>query len=289
MLKDSVRFILRGTKSKAKFKIADDLWNIDVDLGQLGQVINNLIINSVHAMPDGGIIEIEAKNIADGSKVEHELAKNKYVKISVKDHGSGIPDNIRDKIFDPYFTTKTKGTGLGLAGAHSIINNHSGYIKFESQAGVGTLFEIYLPASRKKVPQKIKDFDQTIGGEGKILIMDDEKQVLTITKSILIHIGFRVETAENGKEAIRKYKAAFNSNNPYQAVILDLTIPGGFGGVRTIEKILEFDPMVKGVAMSGYSNDAVIAEYKDYGFTGVITKPYTVQQFNMVMRRVLKK
>jgi len=220
LLKDSVRFILRGTKSQARFRLAADLWNIDVDLGQLGQVVNNLILNSVHAMPDGGTIEIKAENIPDGSKVTHELENNKYIKISIKDYGSGIPDNIREKIFDPYFTTKTEGSGLGLAGAHSIINNHSGYLKFESQTGAGTVFEIYLPASRKKAPLIVKDFDQTLGGEGKILIMDDDMQVLTITENILGHIGFHIETAENGKEAIRKYKAAFNSNNPYLALLM---------------------------------------------------------------------
>lgn len=290
LIKNSASFALRGSNVNFIFSVPDNLWSAKIDKGQISQVINNMIINATQAMQEGGTIKIEGKNInlegADGLS----LQKGSYIHISIKDKGSGIPRENLQKIFDPYFTTKREGTGLGLATSYSIINKHGGLITVESDLGVGTTFHIYLPASPKEVPEKVKSLEEKpISGKGKILLMDDKEVIIKVAGNMLSRIGFGVEFARDGAEAINLYKKALESGEPYDAVIMDLTIPGGMGGKEAIKKLLAIDPQIKAIVSSGYSTDPIMAEFKKYGFSDVVVKPYRTEELSKVLHKVMKK
>ncbi|MCJ7600645.1 MAG: response regulator [Desulfobulbaceae bacterium] len=290
LLEDSTGFALSGSNILCEFSIPQDLWPADIDEGQINQVINNLVINAVHAIPEGGKIEVRAENVtlgADRTKQNLPLQGDKYVKISIKDHGVGIPEGSIHKIFDPYYTTKKKGSGLGLAISYSIIKKHLGYITAESELGLGTTFHIFLPASEKQVPAELKAAEAHLGGNQRVLIMDDEEMVRDVAGTMLEHIGYVVEFARNGAEAIASYKQAKESHAPFATVILDLTIPGGMGGKETIKKLIEFDPEAKVIVSSGYSTDPVMSKYAEYGFKGVVPKPYIIEQLRETLYKVI--
>jgi CheY-like chemotaxis protein len=245
-------------------------------------------------MPDGGVIKIKIENINIKAN-PLSLKEGEYVQITIEDQGTGIPKEHLQKIFDPYFTTKEKGGGLGLAIAYSIIRKHDGHITAESIMEVGTTFHVYLPASREKamekpVLSKVKEKDMkkmpTIG-HGKILLMDDEDMIRVSTSEHLKRLGYEAETAEDGSEAIKLYKRAMKSGKPFDAVVMDLTIPGGMGGEETIKKLLEIDPNVKGIVASGYFNESIMANFREYGFSGVIAKPYEIHELNGVLQEVI--
>jgi CheY-like chemotaxis protein len=261
----------------------------------MSQVISNLILNARQAMPEGGVIKVSADNIrvGKGDTSVRSLKEGEYIKISVEDCGVGIEKKYLDKIFDPYFTTKQKGSGLGLATAYSIIKSHGGHITAESQPGVGTTFYIYLPASKKEVP-KYKDREEiitSIRGEKykgtKVLVMDDEVNIRDISREMLTYLGCEVVLAVDGDEAIELYRKARESGDPFDAILMDLTIPGGMGGKEAIKKLLEIDPEVKAIVSSGYSNDPVMAEYKKYGFSGIIAKPYNVMDLSEKLQKLI--
>jgi PAS domain S-box-containing protein len=286
LIKDSAGFALRGSNVRCEFSLPDDLWPVEIDEGQISQVINNLIINADHAMPEGGTIKVNAENMTIGSEESLPLQHGKYVKMSLKDHGVGIPPAHLPKIFDPYFTTKQKGSGLGLATSYSIIKKHDGYINVESEMGVGTTFDIYLPASRQEKMEKRAEAEGFFFGRGKILAMDDEENIRSFIRRTLQLIGYEVELASDGAEAIELYKKATASSQAFDAVILDLTVPGGMGGKETIKKILKLNPDVKAIVSSGYANDPIMAEYEKYGFKGVIAKPYKIRELSEVLHRL---
>jgi len=221
---------------------------------------------------------------------EHALPikEGKYVKIEIEDEGIGIPKEHLSKIFDPYFTTKQKGSGLGLATSHSIIKRHDGYIAVESELGVGTTFYIYLPASSKQIFSTKEFEERPVLGKGRILVIDDEEAVRNVAGSMLKHIGYEVEFAKDGVEALELYQKAEASGQPYDAVIVDLTIPGGMGGEQVIKKLLEIDPNVKAIVSSGYSTDAIMSNFKQYGFSGVVTKPYRIAELGETLSKVIK-
>jgi len=290
LIKDSVTLALRGSKVKSEYKFEDDLYGVEVDGGQLAQVINNITINSKQAMPEGGIIKVDVRNILDGSKKESALSRKSFICISIEDQGIGIPDAYISKIFDPYFTTKQDGHGLGLATSYSIIKKHDGIVTVESNIGKGTKFNIYLPALSRGVTsvaeEKVED-EKVLNGGGKILIMDDEQGIREIVSAMLSRIGYSVFSVKDGDEAVREYKKAFDDNNPYDVVILDLTIPGGKGGHETLEDLFLIDPKVKAVVSSGYSNDPVMFEYDKYGFSGCVAKPFKTSELNEVLSKIL--
>lgn len=288
LIKDSAELALRGASVICKFSIDDDVWPVDADEGQLNQVINNLVINAVQAMPDGGKIEICVKNINESdSAFVSTLEHGRYIKIAVKDNGIGIENNKLISIFDPYFTTKEHGSGLGLATSYSIIKNHGGLITVESEKGRGTTFSVYLPASIKSVQKEDKGEIKQPVGSGKILIMDDEDVIRDTSCQLLRYIGYEVESAEDGKEAIELYKNAKSSGKPFDVVIMDLTVPGGMGGRETVRLLHGIDPAAKAVVFSGYSNDPVMAKHRDYGFCGVITKPFKLNEMNDLLMSVI--
>ncbi|MEW5803851.1 MAG: PAS domain S-box protein [bacterium] len=333
LLKDTTSFLLRGSTVRYQLFIQEDLWLAEIDEGQVSQVIHNLVINASQAMPEGGLIEVRAENVtlgtrADaalppregkehvmhgcvhsepgekseygaghGTKGEWGIKAGKYIKISIRDHGVGIPEEYLNRIFDPYFTTKPKGSGLGLAVTYSIVKKHQGSIEVESRVGIGTSFTIYLPAlekepaaaasdlSRRNMPSSLQSL---YSRRGKILFMDDKPSIRDVVGRMLTHLKYEVELAKDGAEAIELYRKAKESEHPFDAVMLDLTVPGGMGGKDAIQKLLEIDPKIKAIVSSGYFNDPIMSDYRRYGFHGVVIKPYEVKELTETLSRVLR-
>jgi PAS domain S-box-containing protein len=287
---ESAQFSSSGSKIKCDFDIPDALWQVEVDEGQIGQVIQNLVINAGQTMHNGGIVRIVAENVVVGENYNLALEQGKYIKISVKDNGEGIDSKHLGKIFDPYFTTKPTGHGLGLAICYSIMKKHHGLIDVESELGVGSTFFLYLPATEEKeVSQSCQDNEKAVEGHGRILVMDDEEIVREVAVQMLSVLGYQVEGSTNGEETIELYLKARDAGQPYDAIIMDLTIPGGMGGKETIAKLREIDSSVKAIVSSGYANDPIMAEYEKYGFNGVAPKPYGVQELGSIIQKVLSE
>ncbi|MCK4328386.1 response regulator [candidate division WOR-3 bacterium] len=290
LIKDTVKFSLSGSNVRCEFHISKNLWTAEIDEGQITQTINNLIINAKKASSKGGIIEIWAKNVTVKPKQKSQINKGRYIKISIKDYGVGISKENLTKIFDPYFTTKKGGSGLGLTISYSVIRNHGGYIDVESELGKGTTFHIYLPASKENLI--VKKEETTEPSEfiwGKILLVDDEKDILETTGELLKLLGYNVEFAEDGREAVELYKKAKKKKIPFDVVIMDLTLPGRMGGKEAIQEIIKSDPEVKAIVSSGYSNDPVMANYQNYGFSDVVVKPYKLREIKEILNKLMKK
>jgi len=217
------------------------------------------------------------------------LEEGKYVKISIQDQGIGIPEEYLPKIFDPYFSTKQTGSGLGLATTYSIIQNHHGHIGVESKLGEGTKFYFYLPATEQKIIEPPPDERQILKGQGKILVMDDDAMVRAMLRGMLEKLGYEAHCSANGEEAITLYKEALDNNQPFTAAVFDLTVAGGMGGKEAIRQLLEIDPHIKVIVSSGYSDDRVMANFKEYGFQGVISKPYRVMELSKILNEVITK
>lgn len=290
IITDSANFVLHGSPVSCWFSIPENLHLVDIDSGQISQVIQNLVLNAKHAMPEGGEIRINCTNISDiRSEVPLGLPGKAYIKITVQDNGCGIMEKHLAKIFDPYFTTKQEGSGLGLALAHSIIVKHDGHIAVQSRMGQGTTFTIYLPASDKQIthdPTKAVPIPDG-AARAKILVMDDEQFVQDIAKQMLVRLGHEVLQAEDGEEAIEIFKEHRKSGQPVDVIIMDLTIPGGMGGKDAIQEILKIDSEAKVIVSSGYSNDPVMADYRKYGFKAAIAKPFLLAELKEVLTDVL--
>ena len=289
VIKDSANFVLHGDKVACRFDIPADLWLADIDKGQISQVIQNIVLNASHAMPEGGIIKVNCENFSSTEEQYFPLVQEgRFVKITIEDTGIGIPAKIIEKIFDPYFSTKQGGSGLGLAISQSIISKHGGNISVKSKSDDGTTFTIYLPASEqiKTLDQKPEVYGKT-SSQAKILIMDDEDMVRSVAKAMLTQLGHDVLLSENGEEAIKLYKEAMNVNNKFNLVIMDLTIPGGMGGKEAVKEILAIDPDAKIIVSSGYSNDPIMANFKKFGFCSSIVKPYRLQKLSRVISQII--
>lgn len=298
VVENTTAFSLSGSNVRCEIEPSQNIWAADVDPQQIGQAIHNLIINAAESMPAGGTISIRFENTTIDSP-NSILAPGKYIDIALTDHGIGIPAENIEKIFDPYFSTKgqgeSKGTGLGLSISNSIITKHGGDITVCSRVGAGTTFHVLLPATETKLepvhptitPSTPPVADKPASGHGKILVMDDEVMIRELTGNLLGHLGYEVDFAEEGQTAINKYKAALAASQPYDAVILDLTIKGGMGGQETIKELKKIDPTVKAIVSSGYSDSPVVADYKDYGFCEVVAKPYEVVEFSQKLYRVV--
>lgn len=292
LVEEVVRFDLSGSNVKPIFECADNLWPAEVDKGQVQQVFSNLTVNARHAMPDGGYLYITMENEDIPENAMPDLVQGKYIRITVADEGAGIDRKHLDRIFEPYFTTKNAGSGLGLATAHSIIRQHGGSIRADSQLRKGTKFTLYLPASKSRhLPEarppgaKRTAVEQT----ARILVMDDEEIILNVASLMLERGGYRVETATEGRQAIERYRQAIEAGNPFDAVIMDLTIPGGIGGAEAVGDILQLNPEARVIVSSGYANDPIMANFAEYGFSGVVEKPYTRSKLIEIINRVLEK
>jgi len=286
LVKESANFILRGSNVKCEFSLPADLWHVEADEGQISQVLNNLIINATHAMSEGGILQVYCGNV-NVDQSDLPLAKGDYVLISIMDHGTGISKKHLSKIFDPYFTTKKKGSGLGLSTTYSIVRSHGGHITVESDLGIGTTFTIYLPAAVEATPRPFAEKERFVKGKGRILVMDDEEAVREVARGMLETLGYSVTLAKDGTEAIDVYQAAMASGMPFDSVLMDLTVPGGMGGMEAIKRILEIDSKVKAIVCSGYSSDMVMANPGSFGFRAVVSKPYSLRQLGSTIGNVL--
>ena len=297
LIRDSANLALSGSNVRCELDIPNDLWPVEADKGQLNQVFSNLIINAYQAMPEGGIVKVKSENINVDKNDLLSLKEGKYIRITIEDQGAGISHENLQKIFDPYFTTKEVGNGLGLATCYSIIKKHDGYIDVESEVGIGTVFHIYLPASlivpqKKPALSKTERFslepDEGKGkGKGKVLLMDDEDIIRLAITQHLIRLKYEVEAARDGAEAIELYKKAIKSGKSFDAVVMDLTIPGDMGGKEATKRLLEIDPKAKVIVASGYVNDPIMAEFKKHGFEGVLNKPYEVDELDELLQKVI--
>ncbi|MCP4338171.1 MAG: PAS domain S-box protein [Desulfobulbaceae bacterium] len=288
VLTESSMFVLTGSNITCDFSIPPDLWRVDIDAGQISQVVQNLIINAKQATAGGGFIEVTCINI--NRKRDHLpqiLKGNKYVQVTISDTGHGVPEEHLGKIFDPYFSTKKEGSGLGLAVCHSIIAKHEGLITAKSKVGKGTSFSFYLPVAEDASTETVVVPSSPINVSGKILIMDDDKNVCEVASSMLTHLGFDVVIACNGEEAIQMYTDLQKTASPVDLIIMDLTIPGGMGGQEAAKKILAIYSEAKIIVSSGYSNDPVIANHRDYGFAAALKKPYKISEVSEIVSFLL--
>src|SRR5215471_2320267 len=287
LLKECVGFVLRGANVRSDLQIATDLWPVDVDAGQINQVIHNVVLNALQAMPGGGTVQVQAENVVLAASVPFPLPEGRFVKITVQDSGCGIPKAVLSNIFDPYFTTKAEGSGLGLTTAYAIAIKHEGYITIASEVGVGTTVVIYLPTSQKApVPAPPHPYIP-LSGSGRILVVDDEKMVCNVLRQLLESLGYTVECVQDGTEAVVAYQRAQTAGQPFTVVILDYTIPGGMGGLEALARLQAIDPQVTALISSGYANNPVMADWAYYGFSGVVAKPYTIAQLQEALYNVL--
>jgi PAS domain S-box-containing protein len=287
LVRESVTLALRGRASAASIEVAPGLPSIDGDEDQVAQVIRNLVINASQAMDGRGTVRLIVRTCTPRDGEVPGLSAGNYVSIAVGDHGVGIPEEDRSRIFDPYFTTKNDGRGLGLAVSHSIVAGHGGTITVKSAKGQGATFTIYLPTASEAAPTPVRTPPPLALGTGRVLVMDDEESVRQIAGKILTILGYQVVLARDGHEAIAAWKSAQVSNQPFDVVIMDLTIPGGMGGQEAMRELRALDPTVQGIVSSGYSQDPVMANYREHGFCEVLAKPYGVAEVSRALAQVM--
>ncbi len=292
LVRETAGFVLSGSSVGMDLDTDPELYPAHVDAGLIRQAVQNLVLNASQARPEDGMVHISVKNEEVPQGAETSLRPGGYVRISITDRGEGIAQEHLERIFDPYFSTKKEGSGLGLATTYSIVKRHGGTIEVDSEPGRGSTFTMFLRASSEQpAPQNENGAGQKVArrrNRGRILLMDDENVVLNVTAEMLSALGYRVDTARDGARAVRMYKKALKKKKPYDAVIMDLTVPGGMGGREAMEYILEVDPDVIAIVASGYSSDPVMSEPTAYGFSGVIAKPFTVQNLGETLRDVLE-
>jgi len=290
LVSECTRFALSGSPVAPRFAISSDLWDAEIDSVQIGQVVQNLVLNGMQAMPRGGVMEVSLTNVeldAESIPPQTSLAPGHYVCLSVQDSGNGIPPDALGRIFDPYFSTKEKGSGLGLAISYSIIRAHNGGITVDSQPGVGSRFTVYLPASLTRVERMgivLEDLPGT--SHGRVLIMDDEEMVGEVAQEMLESIGYTAQLTSSGTEAIEAFRAAEARDEPFDAVMLDLTVPGGMGGAEAVTHIKQIRADATVLVMSGYADDAVLSRYREYGFDGVLPKPFMIPDLRRALHEI---
>lgn len=281
LVMEAVHLARTGSQAAIEVNIAEGLWSAQVDSGQIGQVLHNILINAREAMAGGGTIQVQARNVLGFD------AADPRVRITISDNGRGIPEEVLRRIFDPYFTTKPGGSGLGLATAYAIVVKHGGHIAVDSKPGVGSTFTIDLPASLEAPLSQAPSATAVQTGTERLLVMDDDEALQILFKAVLDHLGYQVQMARDGAEAVALYKAAQAEGNRFDAVLLDLTVAGGMGGVETAALLKDLDPSAKLIVSSGYSEAPVMSHFAEYGFDAVILKPWTVKEMSEVLRQVL--
>jgi PAS domain S-box-containing protein len=284
----TVRFAVSGSNVRCTVDVAPDLWAVEADEGQIEQVVHNIVLNAKQAMPRGGHVHVACSNARLGSLPDAPGAPRQLVRISVKDQGLGIPAEHLERIFDPYFTTKPSGTGLGLAVSHAVIKNHGGLLQAESVVGTGTVFHILLPRSTKRVaPANTTPSVVIPHGRGRVLVMDDDRSIATVTASMLRSLGYTTDIVSDGEMAVERYLQALDAGDPYEAVVMDLTVPGGMGGAEALAQLREYDPRVCAVVMSGYADTGLLADYQQVGFAGRLAKPFSLRDLAVTLHDLL--
>ncbi|WP_224984946.1 hybrid sensor histidine kinase/response regulator [Geomonas agri] len=291
LIEESLALSLHGTKVQTRLELQEGLHAIEADEGQMNQAFSNVIINACQAMPGGGVLTVAAQNARLQANNDQGLPSGDYVKVSFTDQGCGIGYEDQKLIFDPYYSTKPGGSGLGLASVHSIVIKHGGRVEVASAPGAGTTLTFYLPSAGEAVPDEVPPQPERSGkpGEGTVLVMDDEEAIRTLTRDMLQYLGYQVVTCADGEEAVRLYREAAGEGKPFAVAIMDLTIPAGMGGKEAAQQILALDPGARLIVSSGYSNDPVMAEHADYGFCAAVVKPYRCDELQQAMERVLSK
>ena len=284
---EAAQFGLHGSNVRSQFEFAIDLWPAEVDKGQIAQVVHNLVINASQAMPAGGLVRISLSNEQVAADTRRELAPGRYVQLRIVDTGNGISEEHVARIFEPYFTTKTRGSGLGLATVYSIVKKHEGAIEVRSKLGEGTTFNVWLPAALGEPLTPVAAYASGLTSVGRVLIMDDELSIRQVASAVVKRMGLDVMAVNDGAAVVAEYEAARNAGRPYDVVILDLTVPGGMGGKEAMEKLLVIDPNVRAIVSSGYSSDLVMANHRSYQFCGRVPKPYTATDLMDVIKLVM--
>lgn len=288
LLLDTVGFSLSGTNIRSSFAVPEDLWPADVDAGQISQVIGNLAINGVQVMQQGGTLHVSAENlVVDAENTPPTLHPGRFVRITIRDEGTGIPEEMQKKVFDPYFTTKPKGNGLGLATSYNIVKNHDGLLCLESPPGQGASFHIYLPASDKIVEAPTERHIPAARRQGKILVLDDEEVICELVSCTLTPLGYTVEQAYDSLNMLRLYEEAYKAGKPFDLVMMDLTIPGGMGGKEAILELKKIDPKAKAIVSSGYGMDPIMRRHQEFGFCGAIPKPFDLANLELAIQDAL--
>jgi PAS domain S-box-containing protein len=289
-IQDSVQFALSGSNVSCRFDLPENLPGCYFDKNQIGQVIDNLIINAQQAMPMGGILDVSARSLSFNENEHAILRPGNYVRISIRDRGIGIPKEIIPFIFDPFFSTKAKGHGLGLATCYSIISRHGGAIDVESTPGEGSTFSIFLSVSAESADADAKAQEIRHKGRGRIIVMDDEEIILNILEEMLAEFGYSVVTMKDGKDAVKYFIEETGLNNDFAAMIFDLTVPGGTGGIEAVEEIRKINTIIPVFVSSGYSEDPVMANPQDFGFTASIRKPFQISELSeMLEKHIINK
>ncbi|MHA1473797.1 MAG: hybrid sensor histidine kinase/response regulator, partial [Promethearchaeota archaeon] len=289
IIKESANFALHGTKNKIEFNFTSDLWPVHIDEGQISQVIHNLVINAVQATKTNAKIIIQANNYL---MEQNNIFAGNYVKISIQDFGAGITEENQKKIFDPYFTTKERGSGLGLSVCFSILTRHDGKITVDSKIDVGSIFTFYLPAFPEvviKTEETSISIKKSFSKDVRILILEDEKPIRVLLEKFLRKNNFYVESAADGEKIIKIYQDAFDKGQDFDIVILDLTIKGGMGGDEAFQELLKINSNVKAIVASGYSTKKILSDYKHFGFAGMLSKPFMMTDLLKEIERLLDK
>jgi PAS domain S-box-containing protein len=288
LLKKSVSFFLSGSNVKCELMLPDDLYHTLFNKQQIARVFQNLLLNAKQAMPDGGVLSILAHNrIVEKSK-DSMLSPGKYIEISFIDQGIGIPEDIIPKIFNPYFTTKKSGSGLGLATAYSIMKNHGGILEVASKVGRGTTVRMYLPVSElDEYGDKHRVTRGLRKGKGTILVMDDEKHVRDTFKRLLEHLGYSVVATEDGEKAVAIYTRALKAGRKFDLVLLDYTIQGGVNGGEVFRELCQCDPGVKALIVSGYGSQMDVSGLMDMGLKGIVKKPFDIADLSELLEKIL--
>ena len=287
VVREAAEFALHGAAVRCEFELAADVLPADADKGQIGQVVQNLVLNAVQAMPGGGVIRLRLANDRLAEGTVPSLVAGDYIKLSIADTGAGIAPALLSRIFEPFFTTKELGTGLGLATVYSVVQKHRGHVTVESETGRGTTFHLWLPAARTEPAARVMSVAPFEGLRGRVLFMDDEEPIRRMTQTLLERLGLEPTMTRDGGEAVRQFALARVNGQPFDLVIMDLTVPGAMGGAAAMQEILKLDPGARGIVSSGYSSDPVMANFREHGFRGSVPKPYRVADLARTMREVM--